>query len=333
MADDLSQTTLYRLIEAGQLARHTLLRPLAGLGLEAGDDAIILAMPKSGALSIKMLCAATGLDRNGLKVRIRRLVNLGMVSRMAIEGELSPLIVLSQKGIEARKKLCAHWRELEDALIGELKPKQQRKLEAIMARLMLLIPSSSYRTADFLAAAGPVGVDLVVATDSAQALAAGAEGRIIRVDFRDIARGTAQIVDHAGAHPLDAILAVDGEGAELAAAAGRALGLQPARWWVGGGGGGEGGGGGWGGYVGGAGRGGRGGWGRRGGKGRDVSRRGADEKRGGGGREATWGWCRACEADGQAGERESVAAGGGGRDGGMGIHAEQIFSKTAEPKA
>ena len=95
-----------------------------------------------------------------------------------------------------------------------------------MARLMLLIPSSSYRTADFLAAAGPVGVDLVVATDSAQALAAGAEGRIIRVDFRDIERGTVQIVDHARAHPLDAVLAVDGEGAVLAAAAGRALGLK-----------------------------------------------------------------------------------------------------------
>lgn len=98
--------------------------------------------------------------------------------------------------------------------------------EAVMARLMLLIPSSSYRTTDFLAAASPIGADLVVATDRVQALAAGAEGRIVHVDFRDTERGTAQIAAYARAHPLDAVLAVDGEGAVLAAAAGQALGLK-----------------------------------------------------------------------------------------------------------
>ncbi len=139
MAHDLSQTTLYRLIEAGQLARHTLLRPLEGLGLAAGDDAIILALPKSEVFSNGMLCAATGLDAASLQVRLERLVSLGMVSRVALEGEMAPGIALTQKGSEVRKKLCAHWQELEHALMGELKPKQQRRLEAIMTRFANLL--------------------------------------------------------------------------------------------------------------------------------------------------------------------------------------------------
>jgi len=136
MAHDLSQTTLYRLIEAGQMARHTLLRPLGELGLEAGDDAIILALPKAGPLANEMLCAGTGLSADALEPRLQRLVDLGLVDRVELEarGELIPGIVLSVKGSEVRKKLRAHWQELEDALMGELKPKQRRRLEAIMAR-------------------------------------------------------------------------------------------------------------------------------------------------------------------------------------------------------
>ena len=132
---------LYRLIEAGQMARHTLLRPLGELGGEAGDDAIILALPKSGPLATEMVCAGTGLDADSLEPRLQRLLDLGLVSRVEIEaeGELIPAIVLSVKGSEVRKKLCAHWQELENALMGELKPKQQRRLEAIMSRFADLL--------------------------------------------------------------------------------------------------------------------------------------------------------------------------------------------------
>ncbi|VAW22823.1 hypothetical protein MNBD_ALPHA12-1995 [hydrothermal vent metagenome] len=139
MAYDLSQTTLYRLIEAGQLARNSLLRPLAELGLAAGDDAIILALPKSEAVSIKMLCAGVGLDADSLELRLERLVSLGMVRRIMIEGEVVSDVALSEQGSKVQKKLRAYWQELEEALMGELKPKQQRRLEAIMTRFTNLL--------------------------------------------------------------------------------------------------------------------------------------------------------------------------------------------------
>lgn len=91
---------------------------------------------------------------------------------------------------------------------------------------MLLLPMTSYKAEDFLAAAGRLGVEVVAATDRRQALEADAPGHSLAVDYRDEDAGVARIVAFAGERPLDAVVGTDDETVVLAAAASRALGLR-----------------------------------------------------------------------------------------------------------
>jgi biotin carboxylase len=94
-----------------------------------------------------------------------------------------------------------------------------------MARVLLLIPSRTYRAHDFMAAATRLGVEVVVGSEHRPALAGLMEGRQLRLDFAKVETSTARIVTFAQAHPLDAVVALDDAGTLLAAAASRALGL------------------------------------------------------------------------------------------------------------
>ncbi len=94
-----------------------------------------------------------------------------------------------------------------------------------MPRVLLLIPTTSYRTADFLAAAGRLGVDVVVGSDEPAVLARAA-GTALTVDFRRPDRGGAQIVEFARRTPVDAIVPVDEATTAVAATAADALGLR-----------------------------------------------------------------------------------------------------------
>ncbi len=94
-----------------------------------------------------------------------------------------------------------------------------------MARVLLLIPSRTYRTHDFMAAAARLGVEVVVGSEHRPALAGLMEGRHLRLDFEDAAASTRRIVAFAQTHPLAAVVAVDDTGTLLAATASQALGL------------------------------------------------------------------------------------------------------------
>jgi biotin carboxylase len=94
-----------------------------------------------------------------------------------------------------------------------------------MARVLLLIPSRTYRTHDFMEAASRLGIEVVVGSEHRSALAALMEGRQIRLDFHAVERSTVRIVAFAQDHPLDAVVAVDDMGTLLAASASKALGL------------------------------------------------------------------------------------------------------------
>jgi biotin carboxylase len=94
-----------------------------------------------------------------------------------------------------------------------------------MARVLLLIPSRTYRTHDFVAAASRLGVEVVVGSEHRPALASLMEGRHLRLDFRDVEASTERIVAFAQSRPLAAIVALDDAGTLLAAAAARALAL------------------------------------------------------------------------------------------------------------
>ncbi len=94
-----------------------------------------------------------------------------------------------------------------------------------MPRVLLLLPTATYRAADFLAAARAVGVEVVVASDEAPVLAATMGDRAVVVPLDD-ADAAAQAIEALDARrPLDAVVAVDDQGVLVAAEAGERLGF------------------------------------------------------------------------------------------------------------
>jgi biotin carboxylase len=92
-------------------------------------------------------------------------------------------------------------------------------------RVLLLLPTTSYKARDFLAAAEQLNVDVTVGTERRQALDSVAPGRSLVLDFTRPEASLARIVEAARGAPFRAVLGVDDETTVLAAAAGAALGL------------------------------------------------------------------------------------------------------------
>ncbi len=92
-----------------------------------------------------------------------------------------------------------------------------------------MLPTSSYRTADFVAAADSLGVELAIASEIDPPLDLGE--RFVRIDCRDPEGAARAIVDLADRTPIDAVVAADEAGVVTAALASERLGLQhhPAR--------------------------------------------------------------------------------------------------------
>lgn len=95
-----------------------------------------------------------------------------------------------------------------------------------MPRVLLLIPTTTYRAHDFLEAASRLGVDVVVGSDRKQALEDAAPGRTIALDFDRVERAVADVERFHATKPLDAIVGADEETVLLAASASAALGLR-----------------------------------------------------------------------------------------------------------
>ena len=92
-----------------------------------------------------------------------------------------------------------------------------------MARVLILLPSATYRAPDFLAAAARLGAEVVVASEVAQTIDMGA--RALVLDLAQPEAAAATVVEAAGRHPLDAVVAVDDQGVVVAALAAARLGL------------------------------------------------------------------------------------------------------------
>ena len=133
-----STSTLYRLIEAGQLAHKALLLPLVERGLEPGDDAILFELGRAGTTETA-LAAELGLTEAALATRVTRLVERQLVTQQAVGPELAPGLALTERGIRIRNALAAHWSQLEEALMGELKPKHRKKLADRLKRFVELL--------------------------------------------------------------------------------------------------------------------------------------------------------------------------------------------------
>jgi DNA-binding MarR family transcriptional regulator len=138
MSKPSSRSSLYRLIEAGQLAHKAVLVPLLERGLEPGDDAVLFELGRSGATEAD-LADELGLPLDALNARLSRLSDRGLVGRQAVGPELAPGVALTDRGIRIRNSLTEHWNMLEDALLGELKPKQRKKFSTALKRFVELL--------------------------------------------------------------------------------------------------------------------------------------------------------------------------------------------------
>ena len=92
-------------------------------------------------------------------------------------------------------------------------------------RIVLVLPTETYRAADFIAAAAEVGVEVVVATEHRPPLATEMESRLVVVDLDRPEEAAARIAAMADRTPIDAVVGVDDQGVLTAAHAGEILGL------------------------------------------------------------------------------------------------------------
>lgn len=133
-----SRSALYRLIQAGQLAHKALTVPVIEKGLEPGDDAILFVLGRSGTTETD-LADELGLPPDMLFSRLERLASRDLVTRQAVGPELQPGLALTERGVRLRNALADHWAQVEEALMGELKPKQRKKFAEALGRFVDLL--------------------------------------------------------------------------------------------------------------------------------------------------------------------------------------------------
>jgi biotin carboxylase len=93
-------------------------------------------------------------------------------------------------------------------------------------RLLLLIPTTTYRTEDFVEAARALDVDLVVASDRPNVMAGEFPDHLLTLPFSDPAAAAREMRGYAARRPLDAVVPVDDATTVVASAIGEALGLR-----------------------------------------------------------------------------------------------------------
>jgi hypothetical protein len=95
-----------------------------------------------------------------------------------------------------------------------------------MARLLLLLPTRTYRTEAFVDAARGLGVDLVCASEEPSTLESLSPDTLLTLDFLDPDASAERVADYARRRPLDAVVGVDDTTAAAAAAIAERLGLR-----------------------------------------------------------------------------------------------------------
>ena len=95
-----------------------------------------------------------------------------------------------------------------------------------MDRVLLLLPTTTYRTQAFVDAAGALGVDLVCASERPSTFEAHAPDNLITLDFTDPAGAAETIARFAGRRPIDAVVPVDDLTTVIAATIATRLGLK-----------------------------------------------------------------------------------------------------------
>ncbi len=134
-----ARSTLYRLIEAGQLAHKALLVPLLDRGLEAGDDAVIFVLHAQLGAGEERLAHELGIEPDLLHPRINRLIERDIIVRQAVGPDLVPGLALTERGERIREVLAANWEQLEDALFADLNEKKRKGIGKALKRFVELL--------------------------------------------------------------------------------------------------------------------------------------------------------------------------------------------------
>lgn len=92
-------------------------------------------------------------------------------------------------------------------------------------RVVLVLPSTTYRASDFLDAAHALGAEVVVASDARQTLRQVMGAGALHVPVDDPDRAGERIAAHTATGPIDAVIGVDDRGIRAATAAAARLGL------------------------------------------------------------------------------------------------------------
>jgi biotin carboxylase len=93
-------------------------------------------------------------------------------------------------------------------------------------RLLLLIPTTTYRTEDFVAAATKLDVELVVASERPNVLESALPDNLLTLDFGDPQKAARTVADFARRHRVDAVVPVDDRTTVVGAAIAERLGLR-----------------------------------------------------------------------------------------------------------
>jgi biotin carboxylase len=92
-------------------------------------------------------------------------------------------------------------------------------------RVLLILPTATYRAPDFLAAARALGVEVIVGSEQPQAMAGSMGDRSVVVPLEDPGAAVEAVAALHVRSPLDAVVAVDDQGVLIAAKAAARLGL------------------------------------------------------------------------------------------------------------
>ncbi len=87
-----------------------------------------------------------------------------------------------------------------------------------MPRVLLLLPTTSYRAPDFLAAAAELGLDVTVASEEASTMERVNPAGLLTLDFADLAACADRVETFSEKTPVDAVVGVDERTAVAAAA-------------------------------------------------------------------------------------------------------------------
>ena len=94
-----------------------------------------------------------------------------------------------------------------------------------MPRVLLLLPTNTYRTHDFMVAARKLGVDVVVVSEQASTMESREPASLFTVDFLDPDSAAEKAFSFYREYPFEAVISVDEDTAVVAAAISQAVGL------------------------------------------------------------------------------------------------------------